>query len=385
MQQGGEIKEYDVLIVGAGPGGSTTALALRDAGLKVAMIDKSGFPRDKVCGELMHKKTVETLTSIVPEFKEEFKKFPKTFTLKHTRMHYKGKTIVYHWNNESYTCPRFEFDNFLLEYVRKKTNTDIFTSTCPDKITLEGDDVHVSIKHSNTVFKAKMIVGADGVNSVVAKQLTEKTKDKKHYLGAVRTYFTNISNHDPDTSEVFFNSKYHLNCLWVFPVEGNKANVGFGLLSSKITKKKINLKEAFYDYFKQSPELGEKFKNATQVSPLEGFGVSLGTQMVVTSGAHFMLVGDAAALTNPISGTGMGNAVVSAKLAAQQVIDCFKQKDFSAQFMKKYDDVLQRDVVNALMSSYKSQRVLSNIPYVLDLVFWLAGFERIKRFMQKYI
>ena len=245
--------------------------------------------------------------------------------------------------------------------------------------------MQVTIKHSNDIYKAKILIGADGVNSVVARQLTVKTNDKKHYLGAVRTYFTNISNHDIDTSEVFFNSKYHLNCLWVFPVEGNRANVGFGLLSSKVTKKKINLKDAFYDYFKQSPELGEKFRNATQVSPLEGFGVSLGTAMVQTSGERFMLVGDAAALTNPISGTGMGNAVVSAKLAAQQVKNCFRQNDFSAEAMKKYDEVLQKEVVEALMSSYRSQRVLSNIPFVLDVVFWLARFEKIRKFIQRYI
>ena len=385
MQTRGKIEEFDVLIVGAGPGGSTVALALKDAGLKVAMIDKSDFPRDKVCGELMHKKTVDTIEQIIPGFKEEFSHFDKTSIIKHTRMHYKGKTVTYHWNYESYTCPRVDFDNFLLDHVKSYTSTRIFTGMSAEKIYVEGDDVIVTIKNSDTVFKGKLLIGADGVNSVAARQLTEKKKDKKHYMGAVRAYYTNISDYDSNTSDVYFNKKYHLNCLWVFPVEGNKANVGFGLLSSKITDKKVNLKDAYYDHFRQSPELGEKFKNAVQVSPLEGFGVSLGKDMVQTSGDHFMLIGDAAALTNPISGTGMGNAVVSAKLAADQVISCFKNNDFSAEAMKRYDETLQRDILNDLVSSYRAQRVLAKIPYVLDIVFWLAGFERIKRFIQCYI
>lgn len=384
-EQTGVRKNYDVLIIGAGPGGCSCALALRKTGLKVALIDKSEFPRDKVCGELMHRKAVETLTSIVPEFEQEFKQFPKTLVLKHTRIHYKGKSMVFDWVNESYTCPRLELDNFLLSMVKAKSDTDVYTATSPDKITADDNGVTVTIKNSDTVFTGKMIIGADGANSTVAKQLTVKVLDRKHYLGAVRAYYSNVKNTDDVTSEVFFNSKFGLNYLWVFPTQGHISNVGFGLLSSDISEKRINLKDAFYDYFKQSPELTEKFADAEQISPLEGFGVPLGSSIGTVSGNRFMLLGDAASLSNPLSGTGMGNAVLSGKIAADQIIKTFMQNDFSETFMKQYDAELQRAIVDGLMSSYKAQRTLSKLPFILDLVFILAKNKRIKKYIQSIV
>lgn len=385
MSQTADVKQYDVLIIGAGPGGSSCALALRKAGLKVAIIDKSDFPRDKVCGELLHRKAVETLELILPGFEKQFVDFPKTLVLKHTRVHYKGKSLTFDWVSESYTCPRMQLDNFLLNVVRNNTTTDIFTGTAPDKITATDDGVTLTIKNSPLVFSAKMIIGADGANSTVARQLTEKVLDRKHYLGAVRAYYKNVKNTDNVTSEVFFSSKYNLNYLWVFPVEGNTSNVGFGLLSSNISENKINLKESFYDYFKQSPELADKFADAEQVSPLEGFGVPLGSTIGTVSGNRFMLVGDAASLSNPLSGTGMGNAVLSGKIAADQLIRSFKDNDFSKECMQGYENTLQSAIVDGLYTSYKAQRTLSKLPFLLDLVFLLGKNKRIKKYIQSIV
>lgn len=381
------VKEYDVIIAGAGPAGTGCALALRDSGLRVAILDKSEFPRDKVCGELMHKKTVETLEKIVPGFRQEFIKFPKTMVLKHTLMHYKGKNVMYDWEGESYTCRRYELDNYLLNLLKETSKTDIYTKVIPEQYTVTDDGVTVTLKDKHLKLKGKLLLGADGVNSVVKKQLAGGRVDKQHYIGAVRTYFSNIKDLKPDTSEIFFNSKYHLNCLWVFPVEGKPgmANVGFGLLSTRMSKRKINLKEAFYDYFKVSPELGEKFKDAKQEGPLEGFGVSLGSTIGTVSGDRFMLIGDAASLTNPISGTGMGNAVVSARLAAEQVKQCFSTGDFSATNMLNYRAQLEKEVYNELTRSFKAQRMLSSIPYVLDIGFGLAKHNWIKKKIQSMV
>jgi flavin-dependent dehydrogenase len=278
-----------------------------------------------------------------------------------------------------------DLDNFLLDVVRKNTQTDVFTSTQLDKITTDNEGVTVTIKDSNIVFKGKMIIGADGANSIVAKQLTEKTIDRKHYLGAVRAYYSNVKDVSPTTSEVFFSPKFGLNYLWVFPVEGGKVNVGFGLLSQYISDQKINLKDTFYKYFKESPELGAKFKDAVQEGPLEGFGVPLGPTIGAPSGTRFMLLGDAASLSNPLSGTGMGNAVLSGKLAATQITSCFKNNDFSAGFMQQYDAGLQKAIVNDLVKSYKVQRSLSKMPFILDVVFWLGSYPKIKKYIQSMV
>jgi flavin-dependent dehydrogenase len=243
----------------------------------------------------------------------------------------------------------------------------------------------VTIKNTTTVFKGKVIIGADGAQSTVARQLTEKSIDRKHYLGAVRAYYSDVQGVKDDVSEVFFNTKFQLNYFWVFPIKGNLANVGFGMLSSHISEKKVNLKDTFYQYLKESPELTEKFRNAQAVSPLEGFGVPLGSNVGVTSGQRFMLIGDAASLSNPISGTGMGNAVLSGKLAAEQVERCFKSNDFSQTSMKQYDEAIQKAIIDELMSSFKAQRILGRMPFLLDIVFWLSKYKRVKTMIQKIV
>ncbi len=382
MANSTEIKEFDVIILGAGPGGCTSALTLRNSGLRVAMIDKSSFPRDKVCGELMARKTVVTLESVLPGFEKEFKNFEMTRVLKHTRVHFKGKVLQFDWVSESYTCPRIEFDNYMLNLVKSSTNTSVFTATVPDVLTRDADGVTLTIKNSNVVFKSKMLIGADGANSIVARQFADKTINRDHYLGSVRAYYSNIKDMDSTVSEVFFNTRFQFNYLWVFPVRGNQANVGFGMVSSDISKQKINLKDAFYEHFKLSPDLGDRFHDATQVTPLEGFGVPLGSSVGTTSGDRFVLVGDAASLSNPLSGTGMGNAVISGKLAAEQAMKCFKKNDFSGEHMKLYDDSIQKAIINDLMASFRMQKLISKMPFMLDIVFWLGKYDRVKKYIQ---
>jgi flavin-dependent dehydrogenase len=98
-----------------------------------------------------------------------------------------------------------------------------------------------------------------------------------------------------------------------------------------------------------------------------------------------MLVGDAASLTNPISGTGMGNAIVSGKLAGEHAIKCFKAQDFSEEKMKEYDQILYEKVVKDITASYKAQRMLSRIPFILDVAFFLVRFKSIKDKIQSWV
>ena len=98
-----------------------------------------------------------------------------------------------------------------------------------------------------------------------------------------------------------------------------------------------------------------------------------------------MLIGDAASLSNPISGTGMGNAVLSGKLAAEQVERCFKSNDFSQTSMKQYDEAIQKAIIDELMSSFKAQRILGRMPFLLDIVFWLSKYKRVKTMIQKIV
>jgi geranylgeranyl reductase family protein len=382
---GADVREFDVIIIGAGPAGCTAALSLYDAGLKVAIIERSTFPRDKVCGESLHLKGMKALYSISPEMEKAFKEYNGKLKINRTTIHYHRKTINFDWVYDSFTVRRLDFDEFMIGLVKKHTSTTVFTGITPDVIRVGADGVDISIKNESFSFKSKIIIGADGGNSQTAKQLTNKVLDREHYFGAVRAYFKNVEGADSDRTQVFFNTKYGFNYLWIFPLKQGYANVGFGMLSSEITAKKINLKNIFFEFIKDSPVLSEKFKNAEQVNPLEGFGVPLGSKIATMSGDRFILTGDAASLSNPVSGTGMGNAMVSGKLAGDQVKACFKANDFSDAFMKQYDQLIHKAIIDDLTFTYKMQKFVSKLPFILDIVFLLGRNKRIRKFIQSLV
>lgn len=373
--------EYDVVIVGAGPAGCACALRLRGSGLRVALIEKKSFPRDKVCGDAIPGRAVKTLKNIDPAFEAAFKSFPAKCETKKTTLFYKGSALTFNWVLDAYTCTRMEFDNFLFHLVKKHTDTEIFTNTPIGDLTYNHDSITISAGSQR--LKAKLIIGSDGAHSVVAKQLTDKTLDRRHHVGSVRAYYSNISGLTSDTIEVYFDKKFLPSYLWVFPLPNNTANVGFGMLSSEIAKRKINIKKAFIDFIEQTPELKSKFSNATRVSPIEGFGLPLGSRIGIISGDRFMLTGDAASLIDPISGDGIGNAMLSGKLAAEQAISCFNANTFNATFMAAYDAALMRAIGKELKTRYRAQRTLSAAPALLDLIFLAAKNKTLKKLIQK--
>ena len=380
-----KIKQYDVAIIGAGPAGCSCALALRNAGLKVVLLDKAAFPRDKVCGDAIPGRAVKTLKSINPDFENAFKQFPNKCETRKTSLFYKGRSVTFHWVREAYTCTRMEFDNFLFSLVKSYTNTDVHTSTIPETFTANDNGFSISIKNLETVIDTKLLIAADGAHSLVAKQLTNKTLDRNHHVGSVRGYFTNVTDTDYHVTEIYFDKQFLPSYLWVFPLPGNTANVGFGMLSSEIARKKINIKNTFYSFIENNPQLKLKFKGAIQQGDLEGFGLPLGSKIGILSGCRFMLAGDAASLIDPISGDGIGNAMLSGKLAAEQAIRCFKTNNFTASYMKEYDSNLLQAIGKELKTHYSAQRTLSQMPFLLDIIFLACKNKTLKGIIQKML
>jgi len=380
MEMNGNI--FDVVIVGGGPAGCATAMALRNSGLRIAVIDKHFFPRDKVCGDAIPGRAITCLKEIYPSFSEVLASFNKKLLTKSTACFYNKKKVEFEWVQEAYTSTRMDFDNLLFSIVKNKTASKVFENTEIKEITRKEEGFILQARNTAVSFIARMVIGADGINGLTAKKLANYQIDRNHHVASVRAYYKDVADVSESRTEIYFDKKYLPGYFWIFPLKNNISNVGFGMLSEDVVQRKVNIKKSFYDFIERSEILKQKFNKAEQDGGLMGCGLPLGSKWVTMSGDNFILTGDAASLIDPASGSGIGNAVLSGKLAAEQVMKCFATKNFNADFIKAYDKKLYNIIGTELKRNGFALKYLSRIPFFINLGFTLGKSNFLKKFVK---
>jgi len=351
---------FDVIIAGAGPAGSTCALALKESGLRVALIDKSKFPRDKVCGDAIGGRVKSVLRKLDPELLSKLEAFPDKNISKAWRLYApNGKEVEVNFTHPGYVSRRREFDNFIFSRARDSKHVEVFENFYLDEIKRSDGKITVTDKLKTSI-SAKIVIGCDGAHSEVAKQLAGFSVNHSHYSGAVRAYYENIESFsDPHSIEIHLVKNFLPGYFWVFPLSSTSANVGFGMLSKDIGRRKINLKEALKKIIADTPLLARRFANARLEGEITGFGLPLGGVRRKISGDRFMLCGDAASLIDPLNGEGIGNAMLSAVFAAEQVKRCYHADNFSPGFISQYDQEIYRRLLPELRRKLLLQRIFN--------------------------
>ena len=291
MQQANSTRNWDVIIAGAGPAGCACALSLVGSGLRVALVDKSSFPRDKICGDAIPWLAIRSLGEILPHYVEAFREFPAKCQTTKTQFNYKNKVLERAWVMEAYTCARQDFDNYLFSLVKASGSVDILAPVTIQAVKIEQGAVVVKEGRGGPDLTTRLIVGADGAHSVVARCLMRKKLDRSHYIAAVRVYYSDMLFTEDYRNEVYLNKQFFPGYFWIFPLPGKGANAGFGMLSSEIARKKIDIKKAFHAFVAATPALSKKFAQARQTSNLEGFGLPLGSKRSPVSGTGFFADG----------------------------------------------------------------------------------------------
>ena len=255
-------RKFDVLIVGAGPAGAATAIALGNSGLSVGLLDKAKFPRDKTCGDALSVDVVNQLRILSPALSDAFEQFiPKvsSYGVKIFAPDGNHLDIPFVHNQQKrpgYVCSRLDFDNLLVQHLAAYPNVKLFEEHTVNRVENVGDQICV---HTNDgAFSAPIVVGADGAHSIVAKELSNLRPDKDHYSAGLRVYCEGISDFHPENFiELYFFQNILPGYLWIFPLPDNNANVGIGMLSSAVSKKKINLKTVLHELLSTHPALDE--------------------------------------------------------------------------------------------------------------------------------
>ena len=198
--------------------------------------------------------------------------------------------------------------------------------------------------------------------------MAQLQQEPEHYCAGLRAYYQNVGALDQDNFiELHFFKDFLPGYFWIFPLPNGHANVGVGMLSSAVSKKKVNLKKEMLRMIGTHPELQKRFANAQLIGDIKGYGLPLGSKKRSLSGNNYMLVGDAGALIDPFTGEGISNAMISGRWAAEQAAVCLQEQDFSASFMKGYDAAVYNRLWKELKLSRKMQQLL-NYPWLFNQV-----------------
>lgn len=369
---------YDVIIVGGGPAGATAARYLAQQGVHVVLIDKEEFPRVKPCGGGL---TYRILTRF-PHLKDAIERI----VLNRPRsIHFYSPNLscirYTHYEPLSLMIRRCDFDTMLLEQCRFAGAT-VVTSAPVNNIAITPGGVKVTTIPGKE-FRAKAIIGADGANSLVAKQTGLRHKwQREQFVVSISSEIPGaaLDLQDHSTIQLFYGLE-GIGYGWVFP---KKKYVNLGILGFLSRKQDRNLKE-LYEQFIHILKLHGKISGDCSMSKIRGGMIPVKGVNPKTQTDRVLLCGDAAGFVNGVTGEGIYYAMVSADLAAKALIQAFEQNDFSESTLACYQKAWQEEIGDEINQSiHIQQKLLSNLHFIDILTNIIETHDGMKKIFMEY-
>lgn len=308
----------DVLIVGAGPGGTAAAVELRRAGRSAIVIDKATFPRDKCCGDGLTTLALRELESmgLEPERVTGWRDIDAAWLRSPS-----GREVELPLPpNGLYAAvaPRQDLDHALVE-VARRAGADVREGHGFAGVDADDPEVMaVEVEPIGTI-RCRYIIAADGMWSPVRKALGANVPGYRGEWHAFRQYVDNVTGPASRRLIVWFEPDLLPGYAWSFPLPGNRANVGFGVLRDD-ARRVQGMAQAWRDLLDR-PHVVEALGPGFE---LEGRHTAWPIparidQLSLTQG-RVLFVGDAAAATDVMTGEGIGQALLTGRLAAEAIV-----------------------------------------------------------------
>ena len=336
--------DADVIVVGAGPSGSTAAFYLAQAGLNVLLIEKSRFPRDKVCGDGLTPRAVKSLIAMGVDVTEE----AGWLRNKGLRVIGGGMRLELDWPELSswpgygLVRPRSSLDEQLARRaqaagVKLLEGTTVTGPVLNDngrivgvETTAEAEEKSKPESRSDNTertrgsirrYHARVVVAADGNSSRLSVAMGLRKRDDRPMGVAVRSYYTS-PRHKDDYLESWLDLWDGDRLLpgygWIFGMGDGTSNVGLGMLNTSDAFGKTDYRELLKRWLRSMPEeWGYVEENRTE--PVRGAALPMGFNRTPQYHKGLLLAGDAAGMVNPFNGEGIAYAMESGELLARVV------------------------------------------------------------------
>ncbi|MCZ7440263.1 geranylgeranyl reductase family protein [Micromonospora sp. WMMC241] len=325
--------DADVIVVGAGPGGSATAYHLARHGVRVLLLEKTEFPREKVCGDGLTPRAVRQLVRMGVDTSPE----AGWLHNKGLRVIGGGVRLELDWPdlasfpNYGLVRTRLDFDDLLARRAvaagaELRTGVNVLGPVLDADDRVTGVQAEVGPGKEPATFHAPLVVAADGVSGRFPLALGMAKREDRPIGVAVRRYYRSPAKHDDDYLESWLELRSKGNDAllpgygWIFGLGDGRVNVGLGVLNSSSAFGKTNYRKLLTDWLANTPEDWGMTDEANAEGPILGAALPMGFNRVPHYSRGVLLVGDSGGMVNPFNGEGIAYAMESGELAAEVAV-----------------------------------------------------------------
>jgi menaquinone-9 beta-reductase len=335
---------YDVIVVGGGPAGSALAWKLGSSGAKTIVLDGAKFPREKVCGDYVEPRGLRILDGMGGlGTLEALSPLPITHSSTYidAKRQYIGKIPFYGVHKtlppHGYIVPRDVFDNILLE-IAARAGATIHQETYVTGFEATGSGVEIQAQSNGTKrsYRGRVVAGADGVNSVIARSAGLLEGDPRYIALSQRAY---ADGFDGSLGEAafFFDRDFFPGYGWMFPMSGGRVNLGVGILKETCQRDGIAVPQLFREFFEKLRRSHPRCRNLKLCRPPIG-GI---VKTYGSAGPNYfdrgVLIGDAGSFVDPMTGEGITPAMESALIAARTILRVLQSERLDAEAFSAYE------------------------------------------------
>jgi len=342
-------KETDVLIIGGGPGGSTTGIVLAEMGHRVTVVEKARHPRFHI-GE-----------SLLPANLPLFRRLGVLEQVEAIGMQKWGAEFVSKWHRRSQTFQFAESWNKTMPYafqVRRSELDEILFKRAAHQgaDVIEGCRVRdveflpqdggaiVTGEHEDgrtETWHAKFVVDASGRDTFLANRMDAKRRNPRHNSASMYAHFKGALRYEePKRAGLISIYWFEHGWLWFIPLADGATSVGAVVWPYYMKSRNCGVREFFLNTIAMCPPLAERLKDAELSSEIEATG-NFSYECTLAHGKNFLMVGDAYAFVDPMFSTGVLLAMHSGIEAAITIHTCLREPAKAARALKKFSHVMR--------------------------------------------